>query len=314
MDDHRSTVCAAVRPAPRALVALARGLQILPRGRQRVANLFSRYLQKQEPFVASFGNPPVAFTIDLNDLVCRYLFLEGTWEPSATAVWTALLRPGQTVFDIGGHYGYFTLLAARRVLPSGRVVTFEPAPPIRARLQANLALNGDVPVTVEPLAVGTGRGSAMLDATNVTNTGSAHIVRDASAGSSKEVSSVAVVGLDQYCSEKAIQRVDLIKMDIEGSEADALEGMKDGLPGGMYPRILMELHPGPLRDQGRDPAAVIQSLLQADFSCWKLPKRMPGVWGHISPRYAPGLLTPFNGVIPEAHSHFLFLGKGLSIP
>ena len=314
MDNHRLIAPVSGSCAPRALVAFARCLRLLPRGRQHAAHLFSRYLQHQEPFVTFFGDPPTAFTIDLNDLVCRYLFLEGTWEPPASVTWMAMLRPGQVVCDIGAHYGYFTLLAAQRVQPSGRVIAFEPAPGIRTRLQANLALNGNTSVTVEPLAIGAGPGTALLDTTDSTNTGRAHVVRSVTADSNKEVSTVAVTALDQYCREKGIQHVDLIKMDIEGSEADALEGMKDGLASGKYPRLLVEIHPGPLRALGKDASVLIQSLLSRGFSCWTLPKRMPGPWGHLHPRYTPGLLTAFDGSILESHSHFLFLGKGIPLP
>src|SRR5215471_19195745 len=64
-----------------------------------------------------------------------------------------LLEPGDVFVDGGAHVGLFTLVAARRVGPGGRVIAFEPSPANRQRLLDNVALNGFTQVDVRPEAL-----------------------------------------------------------------------------------------------------------------------------------------------------------------
>lgn len=309
--DSRPT---ATTHAPPGVAALARLIRLLPRGRMRAARLFSPYLCRQAPFIASFGQPPVQCVIDLKDFFCRCLFLEGAWEPPAAAVWAALARPGHCVVDVGAYYGHFSLIAALRVAPGGRVVAFEPNPTSRARMQDNVALNGSLPLEIEGLAVAGRQGMTCLDTASQENSSHAHVIAAGEHQGGSGTLSVPATALDAYCREKGIERVDLLKMDIEGGEADALDGMREGLAAGRYLRVLLELHPRALREMGRDPDAVVQLFRDLGYSCWSVPQRMPGPWGHLRLGYRPGLVKPYDGRMPPTPSHFLFLAKGLSLP
>ncbi len=75
------------------------------------------------------------------DMIERYLYLFGQWEPALTAWLRPRLRPGRTFVDVGANIGYFSLLAARRMGGSGRVVAVEASPETFARLRANLDRN-----------------------------------------------------------------------------------------------------------------------------------------------------------------------------
>src|SRR5919112_1930622 len=61
----------------------------------------------------------------------------GRWEPRTLARFAELVRPGDTVLDVGAHFGIYTLLASELVGPSGRVVAFEPDPVSRSQLEKN---------------------------------------------------------------------------------------------------------------------------------------------------------------------------------
>jgi FkbM family methyltransferase len=71
-----------------------------------------------------------------------YVFLFGVWEPDVTAFIRRQLSEGDTFCDVGAHVGYYSLLAASCVGPSGRVVAVEASPTIFDQLQKNLAMNG----------------------------------------------------------------------------------------------------------------------------------------------------------------------------
>src|SRR6185436_6075060 len=63
--------------------------------------------------------------LDLSEAIQRWIYM-GAFEPKETALATRWLRPGMTFVDVGANVGYFTLLAASRVGPSGRVHAIEP--------------------------------------------------------------------------------------------------------------------------------------------------------------------------------------------
>ncbi|MDQ1019999.1 hypothetical protein QFZ43_006548 [Streptomyces afghaniensis] len=84
---------------------------------------------KQHPLTATARTRDGAvFPVVTSDVIQRYLWLFGAWEPHLTAWMRARLAPGDTVVDAGAHTGYFTVLASRLVGPAGRVVAIEPSP------------------------------------------------------------------------------------------------------------------------------------------------------------------------------------------
>lgn len=77
------------------------------------------------------------FKADLGDWLGQYVYLTGHHEPATARIIAHLLGPGDTFIDVGANSGFFTLLAASRVGPTGRVYAFDPLPSMRRRLQAS---------------------------------------------------------------------------------------------------------------------------------------------------------------------------------
>ena len=156
------------------------------------------------------------------------------------------LRPGDVFFDLGAYVGPFTLLASRLVGPTGRVVAFEPDPGTRALLERNLAANAVTNVTVVPCAVGDHAGTVRFVASGDS------VGRVGAAGDLE----VRQVTLDGYCAEHGLQPT-VMKVDIEGGEAGALDG--SAAVRGVR-ALVLEVHEPPLRDQAVDPAAFLERL------------------------------------------------------
>jgi hypothetical protein len=76
-----------------------------------------------------------------------HMIFEGYWEFWLTRHFAEVIRPGDTVLDIGANLGYYTLLAADLVGSEGRVVAIEPNPDVFRRLSASIAVNGFTPRT-----------------------------------------------------------------------------------------------------------------------------------------------------------------------
>ncbi len=105
------------------------------------------------------GENPRGFWMDLDPTlpnertIAEFLYNKMLYEPDVSGLFLRVLRQGDGVIDIGGNVGWFALLAAALVGPTGRVVTFEPGPDNLARLRRNIALNGFDTITVVDKAV-----------------------------------------------------------------------------------------------------------------------------------------------------------------
>jgi FkbM family methyltransferase len=152
----------------------------------------------------------------------------GTYEPLVVATLNHRLREGMVVLDVGAHLGYHTMLAARLVGPTGKVWAFEPDPGNRQFLCRNIDANhlGDR-VTVVPTAVGASSGSVTLHRAG-NDSGSSSIVGAAiDAAVAADDVRVELTTLDIWAAQNSWPAVNLIKMDIEGAEPDALTGMTE---------------------------------------------------------------------------------------
>jgi len=164
------------------------------------------------------------FRVRLTDEIERAVYLFGVFEHLTLRALTRLLPPGGTFVDGGAHVGYFTLRAARLVGESGSVLAFEPDERNRARLEANVRLNGLANVRVLPYALLDRDGVVSFAAAAGDNTGVGRIVDEGTAAVQ-----VPAVRLDDALEEARIARVDAIKLDVEGAEAAALAGAAETL-------------------------------------------------------------------------------------
>ena len=174
----------------------------------------------------------------------------GMFEPETVRAFAALLAPGMTVLDVGANVGQFTLVAARRVGPTGQVHAFEPTPELAEHIQGNLELNGLENVVVNEVAVSDAAGHAVLHLVEPDDPGENSIVNPSPGSRTLEVPSVT---LDGYVAEHAIGSVDVIKIDIEGAEMPALGGARDLLSGDDSPVLVLEFHPTTLSYSGHSP-------------------------------------------------------------
>lgn len=165
-----------------------------------------------------------------------------TWEAHIVATLRAMLKPGDTFVDIGANVGVMSFAGARAVGPGGRVVAIEPNRDNLQRLYAGIARNGFANVRVLPFAA-SDRVAIFSLAGGTSNT---HVT-EAGRGDTYAQSVV----LDEALAD--LDRVDVVKIDIEGHEPHALAGFGRTLRR-FRPRMLVEYNPRTLRDNaGLDP-------------------------------------------------------------
>jgi FkbM family methyltransferase len=158
---------------------------------------------------------------------------------------------GDTVFDVGGHHGLYTLALAQKVGPGGTVVCFEPCPFNLGLLRRNVSLNPCRDwIVIEPLAVGAtdGRYPFHFSETDLT---SASLNTVPGAGRTIEV---GVTTLDTYWARTG-RTPRVVKLDVEGHELSALRGML-GLMQTHDTEIHIEVHTGPEFGCGATPAEI----------------------------------------------------------
>lgn len=148
-------------------------------------------------------------------------YLLGTSEPEEQALIAKLLNPSDTFYDIGANVGFYSVIAARLVGPHGHVYAFEPFAPSANIARSNARRNGFENVTVVEAAVMAGEGSVYLRTSP--DRESTHY--SVTANASGEGVHVPAVSIDTYAPRHRLRAPNLVKIDVEGGELDALSGM-----------------------------------------------------------------------------------------
>jgi FkbM family methyltransferase len=189
----------------------------------------------------------------------------GRYEPGTTRLLRKRVRPGQTVIDLGAGLGYFTLCLSDWVGQKGRVVAFEADPRNADMVRANVRLNRCENVDVIKKAVSNRAGSLRLYRTAF-NRGMNRIYPSIYCDKEAPVE-IEAISLDEYAAGN-LDRVDFIKMDVEGAEALALEGMKETLARNRHIGLLTEFAPGSIMECGGDPVSFVQEIISHGFTIY----------------------------------------------
>ncbi len=208
------------------------------------------------------------FICDLQDTISREVCFTGRYEPQETQLAMRLLRPGMTTVDVGANWGYFTLVCAHLVGAQGRVIALEPHPQLSTLLAENASTNGLSHVEVLRIAAGADSAAQRFVGFNA-HAGNWGLSRAAHSAEDADFE-CETVSVDALLDAKGIDRVDLVKIDIEGGEAAALRGMTAGLARHRYRYVLLECHPEQLRQLGTDVEACLEPLRRAGYQGWRI--------------------------------------------
>lgn len=203
--------------------------------------------------------------------IARQLLIKGIYEEEETHFFLEWLQPGMAVLDIGANFGYFTLLAAKAVGSTGRVLSFEPEPANFALLTRNIALNGYAHARGFQLALSDHAGSLRLftDAANLGNPS----LSAKNVPASGAFVDVATITLDAFLAgERDLPaRFHLLKMDVQGAEALVMAGAKALLERDR-PWLLLEIWPKGLRNMGSDPLVFLRGLESLGYTARRVTR------------------------------------------
>lgn len=247
--------------------AMQRALRLLPASpwAEKWA-LWWGYRFRPAPSVVSLRSGPL-INITHADHLQLLLYYLGTFEPYCLPYLHACAKPGSTVLDVGANIGFYTLESAAAVGATGRVLSIEAAPTHLTALNHNVAMNKLQNVSVIGCAVGDAPGRAVLTRPRGDNLGMFTL----GAVEGDEGYDVEISTIDALLDAQGIQSLDLVKMDIEGSEFRALRGAARTLER-FRPAILIELNDVALRRCGSSPQAVNALLREIGYRGWRITR------------------------------------------
>lgn len=204
------------------------------RGKGVLLRLFEPRLRKRDFLIEI--EPGVLIPGELDDWMVLSFFTDAQ-QNLPLQLSRSLIRPGDTLIDVGANTGLWALGAAVRIGPAGTVHAFEPVPDNFLRLTRNLTLNSFANVICQQLALADKCGHTVFYAATAGNSGIGSLEKRAEGDRPIEIEMTTV---DDYCASHNISRVDLMKVDVEGAELLVFRGAERLLSSNEAPIIMFE--------------------------------------------------------------------------
>ncbi len=173
--------------------------------------------------------------------ISTMLLTEGTREPGHVAQVRGNITPEMTGIDLGANIGYYALMEAQLIGEEGKIYAIEPAPGNIDLLKRNIKANGfEKRFVISQYLVGDRNEVGKLEISALSNR---HSVSTNGLGDFIEV---PMITLDSFMERNALaaKDIDFLRMDIEGYEVIAFQGMKQLMTSGTPLKIFIEFHPG----------------------------------------------------------------------
>ena len=214
--------------------------------------------------------------LDLDDEM-QFPVYYNLFEAQYDSVMETLLKGADVTIDVGGNIGQYAMLFAQY---SNKVYTFEPMPKMIDRLQKHIALNNlQNKVTLVPKALSNKRDILKFALPSETNSGTASTILGRKANLDTIIE-VQAITFDEFQEEEKIKgEIDLIKMDIEGGELFALQGMKNLLSSGIKPIFIIEINDEMMNLAGYTQKEIQDFLQEFGYKAFEITKK--GLHGPI---------------------------------
>jgi FkbM family methyltransferase len=244
------------------------------------------------------------FPVDRGTLLGWSVHFFGTYEPEVQTEIRRYLKPGGIAIDVGANVGWHTLLMAARTGSTGRVYAFEPNDSTRRRLVSADEANELAHVTVDGRAVadlvgasgfqaplaghvwdGTGRLIAAQDQDGQEG-------REGQDRQQRQTTKTQCTTLDAFVAERHIERLALVKIDVEGWELSVLRGARHVL-NVLRPVVVFEYDPAYVSRSGGAADDVTRCWSDADYELFALdPRRPPALVARLADRGGNFLALP----------------------
>ncbi len=225
---------------------------------EKIAALFAHLVLPTWEKIAGF------YTLPDDPVWFRLVLLARSHERDTVAWMRRLIKTGMTVCDVGAHVGYYTVLMARLVGQTGRVIAFEPHPLTARLLRKNIRTYSNVQA-VEAALSNVNEIGKLHDSGGDTSTATITIAstleqptsilnQGLGRGTRRErVWEVNCYRFDTWAETSGVDKLDFLKLDVEGAEMKVLQGMRRVLRKSPGVNVVMEYAPGVLEKSGVNP-------------------------------------------------------------
>lgn len=201
----------------------------------------------------------------------RNILLFGTYDEDLHRFLEQFLQPGMICFDVGANLGEMTLHMASKVKSTGMVYAFEPVPEVYQRLRLHVGKNNaENVIRTFPVALSNKNGSVVIHfcGRDADNQGLGSIV--ASSERSLPVSeTVPALTLDEFVRREKVERIDLIKIDIQGAETAFLDGASQTLRE-LAPSLLVEISPEDLGGANKNSLDLVTQIENLGYNLYRI--------------------------------------------
>lgn len=209
----------------------------------------------------------LTFYHDINDTsVASSILTNGIYEPELLKEIKSTLINGSTFIDGGANIGFFSLIASKIIGPKGVVIAFEPTPLTSSFLKKNIKINNINNVVVSNNGLSSSEKYLPFVLTNKPEGNSIIFDKEKNLSNKNEIININTTSIDKFCINNDIQKVDLIKLDIEGQELEAIKGAKETLISNKNIKIIFELNIAYSRDGIEFAKEIYKELNKLNFS------------------------------------------------
>jgi FkbM family methyltransferase len=234
--------------------------------------------------------------VDTGDAIGFSIVAGGVFDPCVTETLHRLIDPGDVVADVGANLGYMSSLAAARVGPAGRVLAFEPHPRAYELLERNVGRwrdvesAGAVELRRVALSDAAGEGELFSGGTSEFDMAVASLGDEggAPAGAGSEGIKVQLARLDEI---PDLEQLGVVKIDVEGHEANVLRGAGGLLESGAIRDVVFEDHDDYPSEATRVVEDAGYELISLDNDLWGLRLGAPADRGEVAAWPGPSHLA-----------------------
>lgn len=208
------------------------------RGIRKISHLLPRLLIPQ-PKGALTIKTLYGFMLNIDpiydDGVEESIYYTGTYEKGTLYIIQHILNIGDVFIDVGANIGLMSIFASSLVSDTGRIIAFEPNPTTMGLLEGNIKLNSISNIETSVYAIGNSEQASKIFERRDLNRGCASLIET---DNDAEIYDIKIIPLSKLFHSN--ERINLIKIDIEGYELEALKGAGEILSGNNPPMLIVE--------------------------------------------------------------------------